>query len=748
MEKTQYITVILPLKLEWEPYYRATIQTKVGDRVKVKFTNREYIGVVSQTEVTPQINSEKINDILSVEEDMEKIRLEEIELWKNVAKYYLCSIGEVYKVAYPSGKINMEQSRAEARRKVCDRRAKVLAQIENRLSNLELRLNKKIEHESKAKEGSKIKSSLGDDIIKIKEEIRAGKQARETAENALRSAEAGMLLNPGNKIEDKVILSEPQQKAYNSIVEDFRIGKPVLLHGVTGSGKTEIYIKLAHKCISEKKNVLYMVPEIALSRQLEERLYEHFGENLIVFHSGESTAARRNAAEMIRHIDSETANYIVLCTRSGIFLPHHNLGLIIVDEEHDTSFKQDSPAPRYNGRDTALMLWQIQGKCKIILGSATPSLESLYNVSVGKYSKVTLNEKYHSNCEADIEIIDTKAEWKKNGMVGNFSRKLIDNMNATLEKGEQILILRSRRAWSSALQCEACGEIQKCPHCNVSLSYHKPNNEIRCHYCGYKAQFTGKCSKCSGDLKHLGSGTQKIEEETTKLFPYARIARLDSDTKQQKSYEAKTIKKFADREIDIMIGTQIITKGFDFNNLSLVVIIAADTLLSIQDFRADEKAMQVIEQFKGRCGRRSKPGKLIIQTSQPEHPVYKQISEKIDTSVKCLMMERKEFDFPPYSRIIELTIKDISEDRVERMAIRLTDQINMISGVRTSNIIITGPYSPSVDKLQDQHIRKIRISLKKNKTLTENKMAIKEVICNFEKVNRYNEHISIDVDPA
>ena len=753
MKDKCYISVILPLKIEWVPCYWTSERVEVGSRVRVAFAGKEYVGVVDRTDITPDIDPEKIREVISVEREMECVLKEEIELWKRVADYYLCTIGEVYKAAYPVSKINLEQARAEVRKKVCQRRERTLAAIAAKLEKLKERLEKKSQQAEKAKDGTKIKATLLSDIEKIKSELISGEAAFEAAERNLKAAQNGLEVADTSGISDSVSLSEAQQAAFGRVLEGFKEGKPVLLHGVTGSGKTEIYIKLAHKAIQSGKNVLYLVPEIALSRQLEERLYEHFGDRLLTFHSGESLASRRNSAEIIRNSRNEHGGYIALCTRSGLFLPHNNLGLIIVDEEHDSSYKQDSPAPRYNGRDTALILNSLHKDCIIIMGSATPSLEEVYNTMVGRHHLVELKERYHGSDSSEIEIIDTKAERRKNGMVGNFSRKLIDAIRETLAAGEQVLILRSRRAFSTALQCTSCGEIIKCPHCNVSLSYHKTTGNMVCHYCGHTSAYAGKCTKCDGQLAYLGAGTQKIEEETISLFPEATVARLDSDSAQNKTYESKVIKDFAGGKIDILIGTQIITKGFDFSNLSLVAIIAADTLLGIQDFRADEKALHLMEQFRGRCGRRGKSGRFLIQTSQPEHPLYRQMTEGGENVSTSLLMERKTFDFPPYTRIIELTIKDKYEDRVERMSIKLAKVLGkQFNTVSTGNFLasqtVTQPYKPAVDRIEDLHIRKIRVCFKKDRMLSSNKSRLRELIAGFEKENKYPDHIIIDVDPA
>lgn len=752
MKEDMYISVILPLLLEWEPCYSIPghwlesdewnrIQT--GDRVKVSFANKEYIGVVSETGICPQISQERIQSVISMEKDMKRILPQEIEFWKMLSEYYMCSIGEVYKAAYPAGKLNLEEAKAISRRKERERISRSLEKKETRLARLKENLAK-TQKEDKA-------AAVERNIIKIKLEISSLRNQIE----GLQTHDPEKFLSEDNIASTSdIILTEAQKAAETDIRKAFKTGKPALLHGITGSGKTEIYIRLAEETIRNGKNVLYLVPEIALSRQLEDRLRKHFGSSLLVFHSGETASSRRNTAEKIRELsekDTSDKRYIVLGTRSSLFLPHNHLGLIIVDEEHDSSYKQDSPAPRYNGRDAALMLHRLHGS-SIILGSATPSLEEIYNCRIGKHEYVRLEERYHHSDDSDIEIIDTKAERRKNGMVGNFSRKLIARIESALERKEQIMILRSRRAWATALQCSNCGDIQKCPHCNVSLNLHKNTQDgtTLCHYCGYSAPYSGKCSKCGGDLSTLGTGTQKIEEEAARLFPQARIARLDSDSAQSKAFEIKTIKDFSKGDTDILIGTQVLTKGFDFSGLTLVAVISADTLLGIQDFRADEKAIQILEQFRGRSGRRSTKGHFVIQTSQPEHPVYQRIISGDSTfSVNELLLERKDFRFPPYTRIIEICISDKYEDRASRMSETLSEILRkaFASEPETADTI-TGPYSPAISKISDRHLRNIRISLPKDKLTASRKAALKKVVSRFEKTYRYTGHISIDVDPS
>lgn len=754
MLRTCYISVILPLKLEWEPCYFVDGadcgQIGIGDRARVRFANHEYVGVISGTDIQPEIDPKKIQKIIGIEHGLERILPEEIALWQEVAGYYMCTVGEVYKAAYPAMKINLEEARAAAMQKVQERREKLLDGMRAKVRRIEERLSGKEEMLGRSKEGTKARAKNEQDRRKILYELETARKALQNAESASRtSCDADRDMIPSWQETPDPQLSRAQSDAYSKITAEAAKGKPVLLHGVTGSGKTEIYIKYAKDVLRGGQNVLYLVPEIALSRQLEDRLRRHFRDTLLVFHSGESAVSRRNTAESIRKAGP---GYIVLGTRSSLFLPHHDLGLIIVDEEHDTSYKQDSPAPRYNGRDTALMLSVIQGRsqgkpCRILLGSATPSLEELYNCQVGRHSIVRLTERYHGSQEAEVEIIDTKAERRKNGMVGNFSRRLIAHIGRTLSEGRQVMILRSRRAWAPAVQCDTCGEIAKCPHCNVSLSLHGKTGEagvLTCHYCGYRRAYTARCDKCNGTARPIGAGTQKIEEEAQRLFPDARIARLDSDTSQNKSFETRTIKDFAKGDIDILVGTQMLTKGFDFSRLSLVAVIAADSMLGLQDFRADEKAAQLLEQFRGRCGRRESKGLFVIQTSQPDHPIYANLTEgNSDAYSAALMQERRDFLFPPYARIIELTVRDIYEDRAERMAGRLADMLR-----RQSLMQVTGPYSPVVDKVADTHIRVIRVSLRKDRNLRSAKAALRDMIRDFEKENRYNDHIVINADPA
>lgn len=751
MKQRRYITVIVPLKLEWEPCYyipEEIAEVNVGDRVKVIFANKEYTGTVSAVNFTPDIAPEKILPINSLETGLEKITPGEIALWRMVSEYYLCSIGEVYKAAYPAKKVNLEEARASAMKTAADRRERLLEAMRLKVQDMQGKVEAKKARVMTFKEGTKGRAAQEESLARMMKQLESALKALTEAESGSNAqiTEDSISIWP----ESRISLTDAQQIAYNDIKKGFISGKPVMLHGVTGSGKTEIYIKLAQETLSEGRNVLMLVPEIALSRQLEDRIREHMGDRLMVFHSRETEASRRQTAEEVRKLNGIDGTYMILGTRSALFLPHHDLGLIIVDEEHDSSYKQDSPAPRYNGRDTALMLGTLNPGCRILMGSATPSLEEQYNCTAGRHTLVQLTQRYHGASDTDTVIIDTKAERRKNGMTGSLSKKLIAHIENALAEGGQVLILRARRAWATAMQCETCGEIVKCPHCNVSLSYHKTDGSMRCHYCGHTSRCSGLCRSCGGRLIGLGAGTQKIEEELSTTFPQARVARLDSDTAQSRNTETAIIREFSKGDIDILVGTQMITKGFDFSGLTLVAVIAADSFLGIQDFRADEKALQILEQFKGRCGRRSSKGTIVVQTSQPEHPVYRYLAGEARSGNAGFMLERKEFGFPPYTRIIEITLRDSNLGRISKMSSMLGQELRKKFSIGASILSdpVTGPYSPVIDRTEDENIRKIRLTLKKDKMLTANKKALAETINCFEKSYRYTGHITIDVDPS
>lgn len=730
MGRNEYISVVLPLRLGWLPCYSTEEPLARGERVKVRFAGREYVGVVWEVWVRPETDPSKVQPVMS-REPLPPVTECELKLWEFVSSYYLCSIGEVYKAAYPVLRIEEEETARRMRERV-EAKAEAAAQRrEEKIRKLEARL------EAKKVLIEKARTPRTRDAY----QEAAGEIERQLAE----------LLKPESKPAEssqpvrEVSLSPAQQIAKNEIDKYLQTRRVVLLNGITGSGKTEIYLAMAKEQLARGKNVLYLVPEIALSRQLEDRLRAYFGQSLLTFHSAETSAHRREVASAL----SERP-YVVLGTRSAIFLPHGNLGLVIVDEEHDGSYKQDSPAPRYQGRDTAVVLASIHG-AKVVLGSATPSMESLYNCHTGLFAKVDLKERFYAGGEADVEIIDTIAERRKRGMSGSLSLKLIAHMRKALDGGGQVVLLRGRRAYSPIVQCDSCGDIPHCPHCNIALSYHKPSGRLVCHYCGFSAPFSGKCGKCGGNLLPVGAGTQRIEEEVAALFPDVGVARLDGDTSP--AQVQSVIRSFAAGETRILVGTQMVSKGFDFEGLNLVAVIAADTLVGQQDFRADERAVQLLEQFRGRCGRRGKKGLFVIQTARPTHPVYAFLRGE-ETDGNAILEERREFGYPPFTRIVKLILRDTSEERLDKLAARLSSRLCSDFGISptlianpSAAVSLTGPYKPSPDRIAGKFIRHIRFVIKRDKNLTRNKQQILTSINAFEKETAWTGHVSIDVDP-
>lgn len=692
MPPKSFIQVLLPLRLEWEPYYALPegVSVAVGDRVRVRFARRGYLGVVSAVAVTPAPGMQRILPIESVENGHPAVQESEIRFWKAIAAYYLCTVGEVFKAAYPA-------LRTEGEAQQLRRREALLA----RIASLEEKLAKARKEETRARYQAGLQGA------------RALLEGRSAAENGPLPA-----------------LSPAQESAAEAIRKAFSAGKTALLCGVTGSGKTEIYLRLAGETLQAGRSVLYLVPEIALSRQLEERIATVFPD-VQVFHSAASAALRQAVAERVR----DGRPYIVLGTRSALFLPHRQLGLVVVDEEHDRSYKQDAPAPRYHGRDAAILL-AVEHGARVLLGSATPSLESLYNAENGRFIKVDLKERFYSSSPADILLIDTVAERRKRGMTGVFSRKLLSEISRTLSEGGQALILRARRSYAPAVQCTECGQIVRCPHCNVPLSLHKDPERLVCHYCGHTVPYSPSCPKCGGALQPLGAGTQKVEEELRTLFPEARIDRLDSDTPPAEA--AAVIRRFSRRESDLLVGTQMITKGFDFEGLQLVAVLQADSLMGQQDFRADEHAVQLLEQFRGRSGRREKPGLFVIQTRCPEHPVFSQLDHP---SQEKLLAERRLFGYPPYTRIVQLVVRDSHLRRLEYLSRALREAL-------PAGLNVIGPYAPPLERIGGESLRHLRVMLPRDKSLPGRKAALAAAVLAFEKAQHYQGHIVIDVDPV
>lgn len=739
----KYLKVILPLKLDWEPCYSYTpadgaAVPEVGSRVNVRFAGRRYIGVVSGKDIVPDIEASRIQRIIGVEDGIAPITEAELKLWRFVSDYYMCTVGEVCKAAYPSlkndGELVLSRGRLRNEERI-RRKNEALAAKRERLEAMVER--RKALYDKAVRPETKEKYLAA--LTRAEEELRS---------LPLRIDSGAAVSGPEGTMTGRLpSLSAAQRNCLEEIGKFFSSGTPALLHGATGSGKTEIYITLAADPLAAGKSVLYLIPEIAVSRQLGNRLAEVFGERLVQFHSRMTSSARSHAVEKVRR-----GNCIVLGTRSAVFLPFIDLGLVIVDEEHDNSYKQETPAPRYNGRDTAMMLARIHG-ASLVMGTATPSLESLYNCRTGRLGKVLLQERYFGEDRTEVEIVNTSEERRKRGMRGSFSYRLIDRMKEALGSGGQILLLRSRKSYSPAVQCSKCGRIPRCPHCDVSLSWHKDEGRLRCRYCGWSEPFNAVCNACGGHFEPLGVGTQRVEEEVAELFPQARVARLDGDLGPGGD---EVVRDFSQGRIDILVGTQIVAKGFDFARLSLVAVLQADSLLGFQDFRADEKAWQLLEQFRGRGGRRGQKGLFLIQTATPDHPVYKYISSdhQDDSLSDAILSERYAFGYPPFSRIVAVSVRDRDEGSAAALASGLAAAIRNAFGIRglarskEDQVAVIGPYAPGVDRVSDLYIRQIRVSIMKNPALKSNKSRLADIVEAYGKENSCSAQLSLDVDPV
>ncbi|MDO5608454.1 MAG: primosomal protein N' [Capnocytophaga sp.] len=512
----------------------------------------------------------------------------------------------------------------------------------------------------------------------------------------------------GNSDEAKE-LTEAQTKTYDEIIQLWQSKETVLLHGVTASGKTEIYIRLIEEMLEQGKQVLYMLPEIGLSTQLIERLKQHFGSFMSVYHSKYTTHERVEVwNNMLK--DNDKAK-LIIGVRSSVFLPFKNLGLVLVDEEHDASYRQFDPSPRYQARDTALVLAKLH-HAKVLLGSATPAIESLYNVQQHKYGYAKLSQRYDTYEIPDIQVIDLKDKTKRKKVNGHFSDDLITAIQTTLSEGRQIIIFQNRRGFAPVVQCKNCGTVPQCPHCDVSLTYHQGRNQLRCHYCGYYIAMPHNCIACgSTELNTKGFGTEQIAEELTVLFPDARIDRIDQDTTSGKYGHQKIISKFEQHETDILVGTQMITKGFDFENVGLVGVMNADALIHFPDFRAHERSFQILVQIAGRAGRSKRKGSVFIQTYNPQHPIIKQVQETDYRSMYTTQLtERQEFHYPPFVKLIKITFKNSDFNKINEAADWFAKTLR--SGfAQHQNLEILGPEFPHVSRIRNEYLKDILLKI-------------------------------------
>ncbi|POS01175.1 replication restart DNA helicase PriA [Flavobacterium croceum DSM 17960] len=540
---------------------------------------------------------------------------------------------------------------------------------------------------------------------------------------------------------NNLLLSTAQQKAYEEIGNNFQNKNAVLLHGITASGKTEIYIKLINDCLLQNKQVLFLVPEIALTTQLVSRLTAYFGNLVSVFHSKYSNNERVEVWNNL--LANSDKSKIIIGARSALFLPFQDLGLIIIDEEHEPSFKQTDPAPRYHTRDAAMVLASSY-KSKVLLGSATPSIETYYNALSGKYGLVTLSERYSKTPLPEIVLVDLKDAYFRKKMTGHFSSLLLDEIAQSLGLGEQVILFQNRRGFAPVLECITCGHVPQCPNCDVSLTYHKFKNQLRCHYCGYAIAKPTNCHVCASvDLSTKGFGTEQIELELAELFPNANIKRMDQDTTRGKNSFENLIHAFKNREIDVLVGTQMLAKGLDFDNVSLVGIMNADNMLYYPDFRAFERSYQMMTQVSGRAGRGEKQGKVVIQTYNPLHNIIQQVSNQDYLGMyKEQLYERQIFKYPPYCRLVKFTLKNRDYEKLKEASFWLYNVLK-----QHLDIPVLGPEEPAVSKIRNEYIRTILIKLPYSNQLIVTKKTIQKILNSFETISQYKSvKIAINVD--
>nr|WP_315089006.1 primosomal protein N' [uncultured Prevotella sp.] len=766
-----YANIILPLPLDGYFTYGVpdALASRVqnGMRVTVPFgKSKTYVGIVAEypvdvpkpAEEVAQQGKKKIvyKNIADVLDDTPILLPQQLRLWKWIADYYMSPIGDVYKAALPSG-LKAEDGfrpRTELFIRLADkyrneqtltllissmkRAAKQLDvlmtylrltgvdNIEHLLPETELREVTREELMNESHASIAVIRSLQEKMILVTYEKEVGRLNHNIAPHP-------------EKIKP---LNEAQTEAYNHILVQM-MGHPVtLLHGVTSSGKTEIYIHLIQKAINEHKQVLYLLPEIALTVQITERLKAVFGNRLGIYHSKYSDAER---VEIWKKQLSSNPYDVILGARSAVFLPFHRLGLVIIDEEHEQSFKQQDPAPRYHARSAAIVLAQMYAGAKTLLGTATPSMESYYNAKQGKYGFVELSRRYKDIQLPSIEVVDMKDLYRRKMVSGPFSPRLLSAVRGALERGEQAILFQNRRGFAPMIECRQCGWVPKCPNCDISLTYHKSMNYLSCHYCGYTMKVPEVCPCCeSKDIRGRGYGTEKIEDEIRSIFPEARIARMDLDTTHTRNAYERLINDFSTGKNNLLIGTQMVTKGLDFGKVSVVGILNADSMLNYPDFRAYEQAFMMMSQVSGRAGRKGKRGEVILQTKTPDLPVIQYVVHNdYPTFFKELLEERREFHYPPFYHLVYVYLKHRDENIVNTAGVELGSRLRDIFGAR-----VLGPDKPAVARVKTLSIRKIVLKLENGIDYPRVRQYLRGALDAMMKDKRYGAlQVYYDVDP-
>ena len=765
-----YANIILPLPLEGLFTYGVpdalASRVQVGVRVRVPLgKSKTYVGIVAEYPVELPVsesgvvdNEKKIvyKDILEVLDATLVLLPQQLRLWRWISDYYMSPIGDVYKAALPSG-LKAEDGyrpRTELYIRLADnfRNERSLTlmidamkraskQVEVLMAYLRLAGVDGVEHlttEIPLREVTR--EELMNDTHTTIGVIRAltDRKLLVTYEKEVGRLNDNILPHP----EHIKPLNEAQTEAYNQILIQI-MGHPVtLLHGVTSSGKTEIYIHLIQKAIDEHKQVLYLLPEIALTVQITERLKAVFGNRLGIYHSKYSDAER---VEIWQKQLSAQPYDVILGARSAVFLPFQRLGLVIIDEEHEQSFKQQDPAPRYHARSAAIVLAQMYAGAKTLLGTATPSMETYYNAQQGKYGLVELTRRYKDIHLPAIEVVDVKDLYRRKMMTGPFSPRLLAAVREALKRGEQAILFQNRRGFAPMVECRQCGWVPKCPDCDVSLTYHKNLNVLTCHYCGYTMRVPEECPCCeSKDIRGRGYGTEKIEDEIRNILPEARIARMDLDTTRTKNAYERLIYDFSTGKSNLLIGTQMISKGLDFDKVSVVGILNADSMLNYPDFRAYEQAFMMMSQVSGRAGRKGRQGLVILQTKSPELPVIQQVVRNDYRGFYTnLLEERRDFHYPPFYHLVYVYLKHRDENTVNSAGLELGSRLREVFGTR-----VLGPDKPAVARVKTLSIRKVVLKLENGIDLPRVRQYLRGVLDAMMKDKRYGAlQVYYDVDP-
>lgn len=755
-----YVDVILPLPLEGTFTYSVPepmeTQVRMGVRVLVPLGRSK-----TYTAMAVRLHSEKpefeTRPIIQVI-DAEPVLIEQqLRLWQWISTYYMSPIGDVFKAALPAGLKAEENYRPKTVRCVtlpANLRSeqslhmaltilkRALKQHQTFSTYLQLSHWSEIDGETPPAHIAEIACDELQNAANASDAVLRQLIQRNFLE--LYHREVGRLNTSGEYHPERIQpLSPAQQAAEDSISRQFNEKNVVLLHGVTSSGKTEIYIHLIKKAIDEGKQVLYLLPEIALTVQMTRRLQNVFGSRLGIYHSKYSDAERVEIWK--KQLSSEPYD-VILGARSAVFLPFTRLGLVIVDEEHETSFKQQDPAPRYHARSTAIMLARMYEGAKVLLGTATPSMESYHNACTGKYGYVQLTTRYKDVAMPEIRVVDTKDLYHRKMMRGAFSPDLLEAMRTALRNKKQVLLFQNRRGFAPMVECKVCGWVPKCKNCDVSLTYHRSMSLLTCHYCGYTYPVPKQCPNCeSTELLGRGYGTEKIEDRVRELFPEARIARMDLDTTRSAGAYGRIIDDFSCGRTDILIGTQMITKGLDFSGVTVVGILNADTMLNYPDFRAYEQAFQMLSQVSGRAGRRDERGLVILQTKSADLPVIQQVvAGDFQTFARDLLEERSMFRYPPFYHLVYVYLRHRNEQLVDSAAIEMASRLRQAFADR-----VLGPDKPAVARVKTESIRKIVIKLEQGINLPLARQCMAESRTQLLQDKRYAAMtVFFDVDPS